>query len=162
MLLTTGNSDKCITINSDANTNTGIEYINPKNNLRHLKRKDRTLVKEYISVLNKIQMINHEDRFLFVEEQATALELIIEIQSTSFFTKYSNKVKRLIENEINSINTKLERYYNDEISEFERIKAKKDMQIQNFKEAESKEELHKEYVKIISKIYNLKKEELTI
>lgn len=155
ILFNTGFGDNNISINESETTNTGIEYVNAKNNLRHLKIKDRLLVKKYIILLNKLQMINYEDRFMFVEEQATAIELLIEIQSKPIFQKYKTYTIKRIESEIKILTDKLKNYENNNISEFERKKAnfeKRNMVKEMVKPTDT-DDVHKELVKIISRIY---------
>lgn len=155
ILFNTGFDDKNISINESETTNTGIEYVNTKGNLKHLKIKDRLLIKKYIALLNKLQMIDYEDRFLFVDEQATAIQLLIDIQTKPIFQKYKTQTMKRIDAEIKILSDKLKNYENNNISEFERKKAaieKRNTMKEMIKPTDT-DDIHKNLVKAISRIY---------
>lgn len=163
VLLGLGEEKDSFQILESDNTNTGIEYYYPKKGLEHLKIKDRLLVKKYVALLNRIQMIDVNDRFFFVDEQATAIQLLIDIYNKPVFSSYKTHTINLIKEEIKTLSEKFDRYKESGISEFEkkktdmeRKKANKDFYM--FKDSD---DIHYEFIKTLTNIYtlNLKKKD---
>ncbi|MBO6195171.1 MAG: hypothetical protein J6O56_02350 [Bacilli bacterium] len=163
VLLGLGEEKEDFQILDSKDTNTGIEYYYPKKELEHLRIKDRLLVKKYVALLNKIQMIENEDKYFFIEEQATAIELLIDISSIPIFSNYKTETIEKIKNEINSLSAKLDNYNKNGLSEFERKKSiiLKNKNNKSFYKFEETDDIHYEFVKTLTNLYtrNSKKED---
>lgn len=135
--------------------NTGIEYYYPDKKLKELKVLDRLLVKKYVALLNKVQMVDRKDRFYFVEEQATAIELLCDLSAETSSEEQKNEIIETMKEEIKYLTTKFDRYNKVGMTDFEEkhIEREKTKAYYEFYEKSDYSNIHYEVVKTLTYIY---------